>query len=129
MSCYAAKFVISKDVDNTFIFTIKQDNSTLPLTIEVADTFIADLIPLGDGFAFPSGMPVGTFSDVTMAVTDAANGKISLLIPSADTQWLISDKGERVDRHYLRPTYKLVLKCSTANNGDFIAKVAEVYVD
>ena len=130
MSCDNSKFVISKGVDNTFTFTIKQDNSTLPLTIEGADTFVADLIPLNEDFDFPAEMTDrDTFNAMAMSVEDAANGKISLLIPEANTQWLLADKGARVDRHYLRPTYKLVLKCNTVNNGAFIAKVPEVYVD
>jgi hypothetical protein len=129
MSCDTNKFVISKGVNNNFTFTIKQDNSTLPLEIEVADTFLADLIPLGDVFAFDAGMPTNTFNDIVMVVEDAPNGKISLAISESDTQWLVTDKGARVDRYYTKPTYKLVLKCSTVNNGNFIAKVPEVYVD
>jgi hypothetical protein len=129
MSCDTNKFVISKGVNNNFTFTIKQDNSTLPLSIEAADTFLADLIPLGDAFAFGAGMPANTFNDIYMVVEDALNGKISLSISESDTQWLTVDKGERVDRYYTRPTYKLVLKCDTVNNGNFIAKVPEVYVD
>ena len=129
MSCDVTKFVISKGVDNTFTFTIKQDNSTLPLTIvEGTDTFVADLIPLSEDFDYVEA-PENTFIDMVMNVESAANGKITLVILEDDTQWLVSDKGGRVDRHYLRPTYKLVLKCSTTNNGDFIAKVPEVYVD
>lgn len=130
MSCYVDKFVISKGVDNTFTFTIKQDNSTLPLIIvEGTDTFVADLLPLHEAFDYPVGMPANTFNDMAMSVVDAANGKITLTILEAGTQWLTADRGGRADRHYLRPTYKLVLKCDTVNNGDFIAKVAEVYVD
>jgi hypothetical protein len=129
MSCDTNKFVISKGVNNNFTFTIKQDNSTLPLSIEAADTFLADLIPLGDAFEFAGDMPTDTFNDIVMAVEDAPNGKISLAISESDTQWLVIDKGARVDRYYTRPTYKLVLKCNTVNNGNFIAKVPEVYVD
>ena len=130
MSCDVTKFTISKGVKNTFSFTIKQDNSTLPLVIvDGVDTFLADLIPLHEDFDFGVGMPVGTFTDIVMSVEDAANGKVLLVVPEVDTQWLTADKGDRVDRHYLRPTYKMVLKCETTNNGDFIAKVPEVYVD
>jgi hypothetical protein len=129
MSCDVTKFVISKGVNNTFTFTIKQDNSTLPLAIEVSDTFVADLVPLGSDFNYDVEMPAGTFDNISMSVEDAANGKISLQISEADTQWLVADKGARVDRYYTRPTYKLVLKCNTVNNGNFIAKVPEVYVD
>lgn len=124
MSCDVSKFVISKGVDNTFIFTIKQDNSTLPMLIDASDTFFADLVYLPDGTVYPQ------VDNKALSVAGAlADGKVSLTIPEADTAGLVADRGDLVDRYYLRPTYKLVLKCNTVNNGNFIAKVAEAYVD
>ena len=124
MSCDVSKFVISKNLDNTFIFTFKQDNSTLPLTIDISDTFNADLIALSDGSVYPQ-------VDNKALVVEGAltNGQVSLSIPALDTASLVTDRGPAVDRYYLRPTYKLVLKCVTVGNGEFIAKVPEVYVD
>lgn len=120
MSCDVAKFTITKGLDNTFVFTIKADGSTLPMTIEAGDTFNAQLVNLSTGVA-----------DVTKAltVTDGPSGKVSLVITSTETSTLESDKGSKTDRYYLRPVYKLIIDCSTTNNGDFIAKVPEVYVD
>lgn len=119
------KFSITKGVDNTFVFTIKQDNSTLPLTILTGDTFSAKLVLLGDTpteTAFSIGTPsTGTY--------DALNGRISLVINTAASNLLIPDIGAKVDRYYARPTYKLIIDCVTVNNGNFIAKVDEVYVD
>lgn len=124
MSCDITKFTISKGSDNTFIFTIKQDNSTLPLEIvEETDTFFADLIALEDD---------NTDSNLInkiITVEDALNGKVSLDISEEETNSLATDKGSKVDRYYLRPTYKLTLKCNTTNNGNFIARIPEVYVD
>ena len=120
MSCDVAKFTITKDLDNTFIFTIKADGSTLPMEIVAGDTFEAKLIELScDNVALTK----------TLTVTDALSGKVSLVIPASDTISLVSDKGSKADRYYLRPTYKLIIDCSTTNNGNFIAKVPEVYVD
>ena len=124
MSCDVIKFVISKGADNTFVFTIKQDNSTLPMLIDVSDTFFADLIALSDDSIYPQ-----VADKVLTTVGDLANGQISLAISETDTANLVVYKGSEVDRYYLRPTYKLVLKCTTVANGDFIAKVPEVYVD
>lgn len=133
MSCDVTKFTISKGSDNTFIFTIKQDNSTLPLVIEAGDTFFADLVALNGNVPY---IPV---TNKALTVEDAANGKVSLFITAAETNdeigdgigviGVVTDKGAKVDRYYLRPTYKLILTCVTANNGSFIAKVPEVYVD
>lgn len=120
MSCDVAKFTITKGLDNNFVFTIKADGSTLPMTITGTDTFTAHLINLEDGT---------TALTKSLVVTDATNGKASLTITSAETTPLVSDKGTKADRYYLRPVYKLVIDCNTENNGDFIAKVPEVYVD
>lgn len=121
MSCDSNKFTISKGVDNTFVFTIKQDNSTLPMVIEVGDTFTADLVLLETNTT--------VIADKALTVVDAANGKVQLTYTEAEADTLVSEKGPKVDRYYLRPTYKLVIDCVTANNGEFIAKVPEVYVD
>jgi len=120
MSCDVAKFTITKDLDNTFVFTIKADGSTLPMEIEGIDTFNARLIDLASG---------AVVLTKPLVVTDALAGKTSLTVTSSETTSLVSDKGTKSDRYYLRPVYKLVIDCDTVNNGRFIAKVPEVYVD
>ena len=124
MSCDVNKFIISKGSDNTFIFVIKQDDSTLPLTIKAGDTFVGKLINLDTEVEYHLPTNGNDF-----IIEDSANGKISLTIDADDTHGLVALKGSSVDRYYLRPTYKLVIECDTENNGQFIAKVPEVYVD
>jgi len=121
MSC-VDKFVITKGVDNTFVFTIKQDGSTLPMEIEVGDTFTAKLVPLNGDGAY-DGL------EYELEVTDALSGKVQMVVPADDTEEMASEKGEKADRYYAKPTYKLVIECVTQNNGNFIAKVPLVYVD
>ena len=133
MSCDTNKFVISKGSDNTFFFTIKQDNVTIPLTIEGTDTFFADLVLITS----EGGTPYTAVTNKELTVVDSLSGKISLVITSSETDdgsniegnFLVRESGSKADRYYLRPTYKLTLRCSTAGNGDFIVKVPEVYVD
>lgn len=123
MNCNGEKFVVSKGSDNIFTFIIKQDLSTLPMVIEPSDTFTATLIRLTDETPYPQ------VTDKSLQIVDAQNGKVSLTIPEADTLDLVSKKGKEVDRFYPIPTYKLLIECNTVNNGNFIAKVAEVYAD
>ena len=121
MSCDVARFIITKGLDNTFIFTIKADGSTLPMEIDEGnDTFSARLVLLADD---------SVVLTKELTVYDAISGKVSLELLVAEIANLATDKGSKTDRYYLRPTYKLILDCSTTNNGDFIAKVPEVYVD
>lgn len=124
MSCDVAKFTITKDVDNTFIFTIKADGSTLPMVIEPTDSFTATLINLETDVAADSWS-----KGAGIEVSNAAGGKIELTILAAETTSLVKDRGSKTDRYYPRPTYKLVINCVTTNNGKFIARVPEVYVD
>jgi hypothetical protein len=122
MSCdVVTKFTITKGLDNTFEFTIKAQGSTLPMVIvEPDDTFSAQIVDLATDIAAVT---------LPLTVTDAANGKVTLVVDAFSTMALTGEKGSKADRYYLRPTYKLVIDCSTTNNGDFIAKVPEVYVD
>lgn len=120
MSCDVAKFTITKDLDNTFVFTIKADGSTLPMEIVSTDTFTALLIGLETG---------NTVLTKPLTVENSLSGKVGLLITAAETSSMLSDKGNKTDRYYLRPAYKLVIDCNTTNNGVFLAKVPEVYVD
>lgn len=120
MSCDVAKFTITKGLDNTFVFTIKADGSILPMVIAGTDTFTAKLVALEDDSVVLSK---------ALVVTDPDNGKATLTITAAETATLVSDKGTKADRYYLRPVYKLVIDCVTNQNGNFIAKVPEVYVD
>ena len=116
------RFVITRGMDNTFTFTIKASGSTSPAVLVPGnDTFSATLTHLGDDGS--------VISNKALTIVDAANGKVSLTFTSAEVANLETDKGSKTDRYYLRPTYKLVIDCSTQNEGDFIAKVPEVYID
>ena len=115
------KFVITKGLDNTFVFTIKADGTTLPMEIVSGDRFAAKLQLLEDGST--------AITKLLTPVGDLRNGKVELFLTVDDVKDLVSEKGGKADRYYLKPMYKLVLDCDTTNNGKFIAKVAEVYVD
>jgi len=110
MSCNVARFTITKGLDNTFVFTIKADGSTLPMEIVGSDTFQAKLVSLEND---------STVLTKSLVVTDALSGKVSLTITSEESGALVTEKGTKTDRYYLRPVYKLVIDCSTVNNGDF----------
>ena len=122
MSCdVVTKFTITKGLDNNFEFTIKAQGTTLPMVIvDPGDTFEATLVDLSD--ESPALIK-------SLTIVDANSGKVSLTITSAEAAALTAERGSKTDRYYLRPTYKLFIDCSTANNGDFIAKVPEIYVD
>jgi hypothetical protein len=121
MSCDIAKFTITRGLENTFVFTIKADGSTLPMEIISGDTFVATLVNLDTGLT--------DMAKTLTTVGDGLSGQVSFTITFTETSLLAVDKGSKADRYYLRPVYKLLIDCTTANNGSFIAKVPEVYVD
>jgi hypothetical protein len=120
VSTDTVEFTITKGLENTFLFTVKANGSTLPITIVAGDTFEARLVVLST---------LETVLTKALTVTDADNGQVTLVLSSADTSTLVSERGSKVDRYYLRPMYKLILDCVTAQNGNFLATVQEVYVD
>lgn len=114
------KFTITKGINNTFMFTIKADKTTLPIVIQPTDTFTASVRNLSDGLAVITK---------AMDVVSAENGKVSLTLSPTDTDILVAARGGVEDRYYLKPSYSLTLDCQTEANGDFLAKVPAVYVD
>jgi hypothetical protein len=124
MSCNGAdrdsRFVITRGVDNSFVFTIKANNSTLPIEIDPSDTFHGILRDLDTDTVI---------LEQDLVVDSALNGRIRLDIEAADTTDMTSMKGGREDRWYLLPVYSLTLVCKTVVNGEFIARISMVYVN
>lgn len=114
------KFTVTKSIDNTFVFTVKADNSTLPIEIQPTDTFKAIFRTLSKG--------EDIFSK-DMTIENALGGRISLTITAEETKKLTAARGGEEDRFYVKPVYSLILDCNTEANGKFLAKVDAVYVD
>lgn len=118
--CGLVRFTITRNVNNEFFFTVKANNSLLPMVIEPGDTLDVKLIRLDNNSTVDLNKP--------LEVVDAANGKTRLLISALEAQGLRSERGERADRYYLIPTYKLIIEANTVNNGVFVAQLGRVYV-
>ena len=88
------------------------------------DSFTFTLRPLTDTNTIVKTWNMGT----GVTVTDAINGKVKLMITSADTAALISLKGPAEHGYYLKPVYELRLEANTQYNGKFVASVGKVYV-
>ena len=118
--CSLTRFTITRGVDNEFFFTVKANNSLLPMVIEPSDTFQVKLVRLDDNTTADIDRP--------LEVVDAANGKLRFLVTEAESVSLLSERGQKEDRYYLKPVYKLLLEATTVNNGSFIAQLGKVYV-
>ena len=118
--CSLTRFTITRGVDNEFFFTVKANNSLLPMVIEPSDTFQVKLVRLDDNTTADIDRP--------LEVVDTINGKLRFLVTEAESILLVSERGTSADRYYLKPVYKLLLEATTVNNGSFIAQLGKVYV-
>ena len=128
MSALSNKFVINKNLVNEFILTIKQNNETLPMVIDSSDTFEAILYKLSDESEVGRVSLVENTNGV-IEIYDASNGQILIKLYDTLCNTLVSERGTKADRYYLRPTYRLSIEANTLNNGNFVAKLREVYVE
>lgn len=70
-----------------------------------------------------------TVNGSKIEIEDAANGKIQVILKKEDVENLEVERGDKVDRYYLRPNYRLLIDCDTVNNGMFSAKLDYIYVE
>jgi hypothetical protein len=114
------KFIINQGMDNEFILTIKGTGTTSAMEIGAGDTFETSLYELESNTIIQT---------VNTTVEDAQSGKIKLTITEAEANALSLERGSKADRYYLKPLYRITIDCDTLNNGKFVAKLPEVYVE
>ena len=121
------KFVITKGIANEYYIVIKQDDSTLPMTIKPSDTFEVKIFKLSDSSLVAT---VGMIenADGQISVYSAPNGKLKIVLSETLVTALAMERGDRADYYYSKPVYRLLIDASTINNGDFIATIDKVYV-
>lgn len=114
-------FTIIQGIDNSFVFTIKENGTTLPLEILPTYTFHFFLRQLSDSTRI---------SIANLTCISNPEGKVELTIPASTTTTLVSEQGPKEDRYYLKPTYELIIDCDTgcSANGKFIVRVPDVRV-
>jgi hypothetical protein len=113
------RFYVTRGVENIYTFTIKQNESLLPMVISSGDTFVAKLYRIDtDQLVFTSAL----------TIADAARGKVRLVINSTNSSALASVRGDAEDRYPYKAKYRLVLEANTSNNGFFVSHIGKVYV-
>lgn len=129
MATAVKNFTINRGLKNEFILTIKQNDSLLAMVIEHSDTFKLTMFNR-DTEAIEAVLDMDdTKVDGYIAIHNDANGQIKIVMNPALTSKLEKERGPKEDRYYLRPTYRIAIECDTLNNGNFVAKIADVYID
>jgi hypothetical protein len=92
------------------------------------DTFVGEMYKLCDMSAVNI--------EIEISVINPKAGKLQVRIPkiaagsyTVGSQDLLSERADKVDKYYLRPTYGIRIHCDTFNNGKFVAKIPEVHVE
>lgn len=119
-------FTINKDIQNEFIFTIKQNDSLLPMIIDLSDTFSFKIYDLDTDELFKEVNMISS-QDGIITIFDAANGQIKVVLNSDPL--FRKERGSKEDKYYLKPTYRILIEGTTVNNGLISAKVPFVYVE
>lgn len=122
----ANNFTINKDIQNEFIFTIKQNDSLLPMIIDLSDTFSFKIYDLDTDELFKE-VNMTSSQDGIITIFDAANGQIKVVLNSDPL--FRKERGSKEDKYYLKPTYRILIEGTTVNNGLISAKVPFVYVE
>lgn len=128
MATDSNRFVINKGTSNEFIIKIKQNGSTMPMEISGTDTFFVKFYNL-ETKELELSIDMTSGSDGQVSVYNAHNGQILIVLNDSAIADMVSERGDKVDKYYLKPTYRMVIDCSTVNNGNFVAKIASVYVE
>lgn len=129
MATAVKNFTINRGLKNEFIMTIKQNDSLLPMVIEYSDTFKLTMFNR-DTEAIEAVLDMDDAKvDGYIAIHNDANGQIKIVMNPALTNKLEKERGPKEDRYYLKPTYRIAIECDTLNNGNFVAKLENVYID
>jgi len=90
------------------------------MEIDPSDTFLLKLVLLEDNetVAFTQNLEV----------ENAVDGRLRFFITEEEVDNLISERGPKPDRYYLKPVYKLYIEANTVVNGVFVASIGQVYV-
>ncbi len=129
MATAVKNFTINRRLNNEFIITIKQNDSLLPMVIEYSDTFKLTMFNR-DTEAIEAVLDMDDAKvDGYIAIHNDANGQIKIVMNPALTSKLEKERGPKEDRYYLKPTYRISIECDTLNNGNFVAKLENVYID
>ena len=129
MATAVKNFTINRGLKNEFILTIKQNDSLLPMIIEYSDTFKLTMFNR-DTEVVEAVLDMDDAKvDGYIAIHNDANGQIKIVMNPTLTSTLEKERGPKEDRYYLKPTYRIAIECDTLNNGNFVAKLENVYID
>ena len=113
-------FTIIKGKDLDFTVQVKENGTTLPLELDVADTFNFSLVDRKIGTLY--------IDNKAMTITDAPNGIVAGVITALENAELPVKKAAPEDRYMSRSNLRVVINGDTVAQGNMTAFINDVYV-
>lgn len=130
MARSVSNFTINKGLLNEFIITIKKNKSLLPIVIDNTDTFKLYLKNRDTGIIEHQIDNINILNEKgKIEIFSSANGQIKLIMNPVMTSLLEKEIGPKEDRYYSKPSYSIYIECNTVDNGKFVPKIKNVYID
>jgi len=114
------EFTIIKGKALDFQIQVKENGTTLPLTLNTADVFKFTLMDKKTSVKY--------ITDKAMTITDALNGVVTGNISAIEATALPTKKSSAEDGYLPRPNLRLVVSGSTVSQGKMTAIIEDVYV-
>lgn len=113
-------FDIIKGKALEFVIIVKENGTTLPLVLNVADTFTFSIVDKKTGVKY--------ITDKAMTITSAPNGEVTGVITALESATLPLKKGSAEDGFMPRSGLRLAVYGSTVAQGGMTAFIEDVYV-
>ena len=115
------RFILVRGVTNNWTLYIKARGSLDALKLVKGDSFLAHIRERNTGETVVSSVP--------LTIGDPEKGEVKLTLTPEHLDQLERDVGTKANRSYLKPHYSLLIEATTANQGSFLIRVEDVYID
>ncbi len=113
-------FTIIKGKALDFTIQVKENGTTLPLVLDVGDTFTFSLLNRKTGELYVDSK--------AMSIEDAPNGIVAGTITDVESGTLPLKVSAAEDRYMSRPNLRVAIYGTTLAQGDMTAFIDDVYV-
>ncbi len=113
-------FTIIKGKALEFSILVKENGTTIPLVLNVLDTFSFSLVDKKTNTKY--------VTDKTMTIIDAPNGEVGGVISAIESATLPTKRGAAEDGYIPRANLRLIVSGNTQAQGEMTASIEDVYV-
>lgn len=114
------RFTLIKGVTNNWTLYIKARGSLDALELKATDRFVAHIRDRHTG---------DTIVTANLSLGKMDEGEVKLSLTAAQIAPLERDVGSKANRSYLKAHYTMIIEATTTNQGSFLIRVEDVYID